>query len=95
MSGEKRTFQGMQQQVLRSEPPVTSTQQYKICSSQQAFGGPIEELAFDSNHRRVASVSREGIKIYEIDNQGMGQGSDFQFAKQNGLNNPLKATSLK
>ncbi|KAJ3551603.1 hypothetical protein NP233_g13052 [Leucocoprinus birnbaumii] len=38
--------------------------------TQQSFNAPIEDLAFDSGHHRLASVSREGVKIFEMDEQG-------------------------
>lgn len=63
------TFPGMRKIQIRNGDSYLK-KYFMVCSSEQSFHAPIEELAFDSKHRRVASASCEGIKVYELDDQG-------------------------
>ncbi|KAJ3560446.1 hypothetical protein NP233_g10833 [Leucocoprinus birnbaumii] len=51
-----------------SFPPYVH--EYHICSTYQSFDEPVEDLAFDKDHCRLAAVSRQGIKLVEIDEKG-------------------------
>ncbi|KAJ3575949.1 hypothetical protein NP233_g769 [Leucocoprinus birnbaumii] len=52
------------------EQSVTYPHEFHISKTQHSFDGPIEDVAFDADHRRLVSVSIQGVKVFEFDEKG-------------------------